>query len=77
MTPFDMTVEVRWVVPLDALEDKSRPDLGTHRALLASLIPVSSRSLKIVLDPDCGYEIPDAGIPSADGRRWTYLFRWM
>jgi len=75
VAPIDMTVEVVWAVPLEALEDISRPDLGTHRARLASLIPVSSRSLKIVLDPDCGYEIPDVGIPSPDGRRWVYLFR--
>ncbi|MDY7011912.1 MAG: hypothetical protein SVV80_14370 [Planctomycetota bacterium] len=75
--PFDTTVDVRWTAPLAALEDKSHPELGTHRARLASLIPVSSRSLKIVLDLDCGYEITDAGIPSPDGRRWTYLFRRM
>ncbi len=72
IAPFDMTVEVVWKVPLAALEEKPDPKYGPYHARLTSLIPVSSRSLKVVLEPGCGFVI--AGVPD---RRWTYPFAWM
>ncbi len=70
--PFDMTVEVVWTVPLGELESAPPQWLGPYRARLRSLIPTNSLSLKVLLEPGCGFEFVGGG-----DNRWTYPFTHM
>ena len=70
--PFDMTVEVVWTIPLSELESAPPQWFGPYRARLSSLIPTNAFSLKVLLEPNCGFEFVGGG-----DNRWTYPFTAM
>lgn len=67
----EMALRVDWIVPLETIEATSDRALGgAYRAELRSLIPTHSFRLRIVAEPDSGFEIADG----EDGRDWVDVF---
>ncbi|MBN1256067.1 MAG: hypothetical protein JXA52_00015 [Planctomycetes bacterium] len=59
------TVRIHWSLPISALEIVTLPEKKEYyQVSLQGLIPVRHFSLKVILEPDCGFELADG----SDGR---------
>ena len=66
--PHDLDLEVAWTVPVETIQATSDPRWkDPYRARLRSLIPTHNFRLKIVAEPDSGFET------TGDGEGGTYV----
>ncbi len=73
--PLHRTIDVVWSLPLETLEageGEKDPKWGPYRVRLGGLIPVNSFVLKVVVEPDCGFEIVGGGTNTETIPFWSF-----
>ncbi len=73
--PLHRTIDVVWSLPLETLEvgeGEQDSEWGPYRVRLRGLIPVNSFVLKVVVEPDCGFEIVGGGTSTETIPFWSF-----